>query len=514
MQGQIIKALAGFYYVESDGQVYQTRARGNFRKKGHTPYVGDWVDFSAEENSEGYILKIHERKNSLVRPPIVNIDQAVVIMSVKEPDFNSNLLDRFLVLLEHKGIHPIVYISKMDLLEDRGELDFYQQTYGDIGYDFVTSKEELLSLLTGKVTVFMGQTGVGKSTLLNKIAPDLNLETGEISDSLGRGRHTTRAVSFTISTGVKSQIHQDFHPWTMKYQGLKTSIRLSQRLLLLAEIVSSVLVPIPMSRLVPSNQLLKRVLLQPSVLTITCNSLVKLKIVEKPIKKSAKKFQNKEKPMSQYKIAPSILAADYANFEREIKRLEATGAEYAHIDIMDSHFVPQISFGAGVVESLRPHSKMVFDCHLMVSNPEHHLEDFARAGADIISIHVEATPHIHGALQKIRSLGVKPSVVINPGTPVEAIKHVLHLVDQVLVMTVNPGFGGQAFLPETMDKVRELVALREEKGLNFEIEVDGGIDDQTIAQAKEAGATVFVAGSYVFKGEVNERVQTLRKQLD
>ena len=184
MQGQIIKALAGFYYVESEGQVYQTRARGNFRKKGHTPYVGDWVDFSAEENSEGYILKIHERKNSLVRPPIVNIDQAVVIMSVKEPDFNSNLLDRFLVLLEHKGIHPIVYISKMDLLEDRGELAFYQQTYGAIGYDFVTSKEELLPLLTGKVT-------------------DLNLETGEISDSLGRGRHTTRAVSFYNLNGGK-----------------------------------------------------------------------------------------------------------------------------------------------------------------------------------------------------------------------------------------------------------------------------------------------------------------------
>ncbi|VJE50545.1 ribosome-associated GTPase [Streptococcus pneumoniae] len=203
MQGQIIKALAGFYYVESDGQVYQTRSRGNFRKKGHTPYVGDWVDFSAEENSEGYILKIHERKNSLVRPPIVNIDQAVVIMSVKEPDFNSNLLDRFLVLLEHKGIHPIVYISKMDLLEDRGELDFYRQTYGDIGYDFVTSKKELLSLLTGKVTVFMGQTGVGKSTLLNKLVPDLNLETGEISDSLGRGRHTTRAVSFYNLNGGK-----------------------------------------------------------------------------------------------------------------------------------------------------------------------------------------------------------------------------------------------------------------------------------------------------------------------
>lgn len=203
MQGRIIKALAGFYYVESDGQVYQTRARGNFRKKGQTPYVGDWVEFTAEENSEGYILSIAPRKNSLVRPPIVNIDQAVVIMSAKEPDFNSNLLDRFLVLLEYKKIHPIIYISKTDLLENGDEPADFQQVYRAIGYDFVTSKEELLPLLTGKVTVFMGQTGVGKSTLLNKIAPDLQLETGEISDSLGRGRHTTRAVSFYNLNGGK-----------------------------------------------------------------------------------------------------------------------------------------------------------------------------------------------------------------------------------------------------------------------------------------------------------------------
>ncbi len=143
----------------------------------------------------------------------------------------------------------------------------------------------------------------------------------------------------------------------------------------------------------------------------------------------------------------------------ELKRLEATGAEYAHIDIMDGHFVPNISFGAGVVASMRPHSKLVFDCHLMVSNPEHHIEEFARAGADIISIHVEATSSYPWGLAKDSGAGVKASVVINPGTPVEAIKHVLHLVDQVLVMTVNPGFGGQAFLPETMDKVRELVVF-------------------------------------------------------
>ncbi|EMP72200.1 ribulose-5-phosphate 3-epimerase [Streptococcus sobrinus DSM 20742 = ATCC 33478] len=197
------------------------------------------------------------------------------------------------------------------------------------------------------------------------------------------------------------------------------------------------------------------------------------------------------------KIAPSILAADYANFAQELKRIDETSADYVHIDIMDGQFVPNISFGADVVASLRKHSKLVFDCHLMVVEPERYVDAFAQAGADIMTIHVEATKHIHGALQKIKKAGLKAGVVINPGTPVSALEPVLSLVDQVLIMTVNPGFGGQAFIPEMLDKVKQVATWREEGGYAFDIEVDGGVDDKTIKACQEAGANVFVAGSYL-----------------
>ena len=219
--------------------------------------------------------------------------------------------------------------------------------------------------------------------------------------------------------------------------------------------------------------------------------------------------------MSNNKIAPSILAADYANFASELERIEETSAEYVHIDIMDGQFVPNISFGADVVASMRKHSKLVFDCHLMVVNPERYVDAFAQAGADIMTIHAESTLHIHGALQKIKAAGMKAGVVINPGTPVSAIESVLSLVDQVLIMTVNPGFGGQAFIPETLEKVAKVAQLRDEKGYDFDIEVDGGVDNKTIKACYDAGANVFVAGSYLFKAsDLAAQVETLRVALD
>lgn len=219
--------------------------------------------------------------------------------------------------------------------------------------------------------------------------------------------------------------------------------------------------------------------------------------------------------MSNNKIAPSILAADYANFASELKRIEETSAEYVHIDIMDGQFVPNITFGADVVASMRKHSKLVFDCHLMVVNPERFVDAFAQAGADIMTIHAESTLHIHGALQKIKKAGMKAGVVINPGTPVSAIEPVLSLVDQVLIMTVNPGFGGQAFIPKMLEKVQKVAKIRDEKGYDFDIEVDGGVDNKTIKACYQAGANVFVAGSYLFKAsDLTARVETLRVALD
>lgn len=211
------------------------------------------------------------------------------------------------------------------------------------------------------------------------------------------------------------------------------------------------------------------------------------------------------------KIAPSILSADFAELKTEVKRVG--NAPYLHIDIMDGQFVDNLTFGPNVVKALRPHSSQVFDCHLMVINPEKYIKAFAQAGADIIGVHIEATAHIHRVLSQIKQAGVKAEVVINPGTPVAAIKEVLPLVDQVLVMTVDPGFGGQAFLTETVSKVKELAQLRLQAGLQFEIEVDGGVNADTIKTVTAAGADVAVAGSFVFGSDDPAKQVALLKEL-
>ena len=198
------------------------------------------------------------------------------------------------------------------------------------------------------------------------------------------------------------------------------------------------------------------------------------------------------------KVAPSILSADYINLQKDIELIESAGAEFVHIDVMDGMFVPSISYGPAWVKALRPVTDMVLDVHLMVEQPERYIDVFAEAGSDIIGVHYEATPHIHRALQQIKNHGIKAEVVINPGTSVAAIEPVLHMVDQVLVMTVNPGFGGQKFLPETLEKIARLAEIKREKGYDYDIEIDGDANDETTKLAYEAGATVAVAGSYVF----------------
>lgn len=201
------------------------------------------------------------------------------------------------------------------------------------------------------------------------------------------------------------------------------------------------------------------------------------------------------------KVAPSILSADYVNLQKDVEMVDKGGAEVLHIDIMDGQFVPALSYGPGWVKAIRPITDMVLDVHMMVQSPERFVDQFADAGADIIGVHTEATPHIHRALQMIKNKGVKAEVVINPGTPVSAIKPVLYMVDQVLVMTVNPGFGGQKFLPETVKKIAELNEIKKSEGLNFDIEIDGGVNDHTVVGAYQAGVTVAVAGSYVFDAD-------------
>ena len=212
-------------------------------------------------------------------------------------------------------------------------------------------------------------------------------------------------------------------------------------------------------------------------------------------------------------LAPSILAADFTKLGEQISIIEKSGVEMLHIDVMDGMFVPSISFGMPVIESIRKDSKLLFDVHLMIEEPDRYVETFAKLGADSITVHAEACTHLHRTIHHIKELGLKCSVALNPATSLSVLDYVLQDLDMVLIMTVNPGFGGQALIPEMYDKIRQLKKMVAEKDLKIDIQVDGGVCFENVQDILEAGANVLVAGSCVFKGSIEENIATLQKAL-
>ena len=211
----------------------------------------------------------------------------------------------------------------------------------------------------------------------------------------------------------------------------------------------------------------------------------------------------------EYVLSPSILAADFGKLAEQIKITEENGAKYLHLDVMDGVFVPSISFGMPVIKSIRKYSSQVFDVHLMIENPERYLDDFKVAGADIITVHAEATKHLHRTVTAIKELGLKAGVSLNPATPLSAIELVLSEVNMVLIMSVNPGFGGQKFIPFTLDKIRKL----REMAPDIDIEVDGGVNKDNVAELVRAGANVLVAGTAVFGGDIAENTKGMIERM-
>ena len=219
--------------------------------------------------------------------------------------------------------------------------------------------------------------------------------------------------------------------------------------------------------------------------------------------------------MNQIKISPSILSADFTRLADQVHEAEEAGVDYIHVDVMDGHFVPNITIGPLVVKALRPITKLPLDVHLMIENPEFYIEDFSKAGANIITVHQEATPHLHRTIQQIQDLGIKAGVSINPSTSVKTLDEIICDVDLILVMSVNPGFGGQSYIHSCTKKIRKVREMLDERGVSADLEVDGGVNVDTVCEVISAGANAFVAGSAIFndKNSVAENVSALREKI-
>lgn len=473
-----------------------------------SPKVGDKVVLNIE-NDQAIIDEILPRENDLVRPDVANVDQVLLVFSAIRPDFSFHLLDKFLVILNEQNLNITLLVSKIDLIAEadleklKVDLEYYKNKLNmDIYY--VNSKQRvgfdvLQDIFKNKITVLAGQTGVGKSTLLNALIPSLALKTQEISDALGRGKHTTRhSELYDFNQGYicdtpgfskieinlyEKEVLKEYYP---DFMDLSSDCKFSS-----------------CNHINEPGCAVKSALDHGLIPNERYENYVSF---FNEIEAKKNKYWKENETM---KIAPSVLTADFTNLENELKSIDQS--DLIHIDIMDGNFVPNISFGPAITKQIASRTDIALDVHLMVVNPLDWIEQFALDEVKYITVHYESND-FEEALKTIKKLGKNVGITLKPETPLSVLKPYLSEVDLVLVMSVKPGFGGQKFIPEMLEKVKELKELRTVNDYKYLIEIDGGINDLTIIDAGNAGVDISVVGSYVFnQKDRNETIEKLKK---